>query len=80
MNATTADPLDEVLTDDEDALRELAVLRLKKRRDVKTHVAVYVLVNSVIWGIWLLIGVTSAEGTGGRGRSSRPSAGASALR
>ena len=48
MNATTADPQDEVLTDDENALRELAVLRLKKRRDFKTQAVVYVLVNSVI--------------------------------
>jgi len=62
MNATTRDPRDQVLTDDEDALRELAVLRLKKRRDFKTHVAVYVLVNSVIWGIWCLIAITSAGG------------------
>lgn len=50
MNATTADPQDEVLKNDEDALRGLAILRLKKRRDLKTDVAVYVLVNSVIWG------------------------------
>jgi 2TM domain-containing protein len=63
MNATMADPRDEVLTDDEDALRELAVLQLKKRRELRTHVVVYVLVNSVIWGIWLVIALTSAKGT-----------------
>ena len=62
MSATTSDPTDEVLSDDEETLRELAVVRLKKRRDFKTHLAVYVLVNSAIWGIWLVIGLTSGGG------------------
>lgn len=62
MSATTSDPSDELLSEDEETLRELAVVRLRKRRDFKTHLAVYVLVNSAIWGIWLMIGLTSGGG------------------
>jgi hypothetical protein len=62
MNTTMTDPTEAVLPDDADALRELALLRLKKRRDFKTHVAVYVLVNGVIWGIWLVIALSSGGG------------------
>jgi len=62
MNTTTTDPTEAVLTDDAGALRELALLRLKKRRDFKTHLVVYILVNGVIWGIWLVIALTSGGG------------------
>lgn len=38
----------------EDSLREEAVERLKKRQDLHVHLLVYVLVNALLWGIWLL--------------------------
>ena len=62
MNATVTDSTDQVLPDNEDALRELALVRVKKRRDFKAHLLVYVLVNSVIWAIWLVIGLASGGG------------------
>jgi 2TM domain-containing protein len=36
----------------DDALRERAIVRLKKKRDFATHVFVYVLVNAFLVGIW----------------------------
>ena len=36
-------------------LREEAVQRLKKKQDLRAHLLVYVLVNSVLWGIWALL-------------------------
>jgi hypothetical protein len=59
---STIEVSDEALSEDENALRQLAVVRLKKRRDFKAHVLVYVLVNSVIWGIWLVIALGSGGG------------------
>jgi hypothetical protein len=43
--ATQPDPAD---------LRELAVTRLRKRRDLQAHLLAYVLVNLFLNGIWLL--------------------------
>lgn len=40
-------------------LRDQALRRLKKRRDLVTHAFAYVTVNAVLWGVWLLIGTTS---------------------
>ena len=40
----------------EDALREQAVTRLKKKRDFATHVFIYVLVNAFLVGIWAFTG------------------------
>src|SRR3954467_3187360 len=53
---------DEVLSEDQNVLRQVAVVRLKKRRDFKAQLLVYVLVNSVIWGIWLVIALSSGGG------------------
>ena len=36
----------------QDALREAAVTRLRKKRDFATHVLIYVLVNSFLVVIW----------------------------
>jgi 2TM domain len=41
---------------EDEALRERAVKRLKKRRDFAGHVLVYVLVNTFLVAIWALTG------------------------
>jgi fatty acid desaturase len=43
----------------ETRLREQALLRLKKKRDFRTHLAAYVLVNAVFWLIWAVVLVTA---------------------
>jgi hypothetical protein len=40
----------------EEALREQAITRLKKKRDFLTHVVIYVLVNAMLVVIWLVTG------------------------
>ena len=62
MTTTTQENREEVLATTDDALREQALDRLKKRRDFKAHALVYVLVNLSIWGIWGVIAVTSGSG------------------
>jgi len=51
MEARTPPPTD-------DALREAAVTRLRKKRDFATHVLIYLLVNSFLVVIWA---VTSGD-------------------
>jgi len=51
MEAGTPPPTD-------DALREAAVTRLRKKRDFATHVLIYLLVNSFLVVIWA---VTSGD-------------------
>ena len=41
-------------TGEADQLRERAVKRLRKRRDLGTHALVFVLVNAFLMGIWLM--------------------------
>ena len=53
------DDRDELVANTPEALREQALRRLKKRRDLRTHLFVYVLVNVVVWAIWLVIAVNS---------------------
>jgi fatty acid desaturase len=59
MPTATADHRDELVATTPDALREQALERLKKRRDFKAHLFVYVLVNAVVWGVWLVIAASS---------------------
>jgi uncharacterized membrane protein len=42
--------------DTEQELRKLAVSRLKKKRDFRTHVVIYVIVNAMLVGIWAVTG------------------------
>ena len=42
--------------DSEQELRKLAVSRLKKKRDFRTHVVIYVIVNVMFVGIWAVTG------------------------
>jgi hypothetical protein len=61
MTTTTQENHDEVLATTRDALREQALDRLKKRRDLKAHALVYLLVNLSIWGVWAVIAATSGS-------------------
>jgi 2TM domain len=58
MTATTSDPLDDVVAATREKQREQALLRLKKRRDFKAHLVAYLVINLVVWGIWLVIALT----------------------
>ena len=40
----------------ENGLREQAITQLKKKRDFTTHLVIYVLVNSMLVGIWAVTG------------------------
>ncbi|HET7048257.1 MAG TPA: 2TM domain-containing protein [Solirubrobacteraceae bacterium] len=60
MTATTSDPLDDVVAATPEKQREQALLRLKKRREFKTHLVAYVVINLVVWGIWLVIALTTS--------------------
>jgi hypothetical protein len=46
----------EGIADSEQELRKLALSRLKKRRDFRTHLAIYVIVNAILVGIWAVTG------------------------
>lgn len=48
------DPDSEVIADEN--RRELAIERLKKKRDFKTHLVIYVAVNALLVGIWAASG------------------------
>ncbi len=50
---------DEVVAVSPEGLREQALRRIKKRRDLHTHVFAYLTINTLVWGIWAIIGVTS---------------------
>jgi 2TM domain len=50
---TEVEVTDAVLPERDDAaLRELAIARLKKKRDFRTHLFIYVAVNAVLVVIW----------------------------
>jgi len=54
-----AGPVDDVVASSPEVLREQALRRLKKRRDFHAHVFAYLAVNIVLWGVWVIVGVTS---------------------
>jgi len=45
-----------VVAQSEDKLREQAIANLKKKRDFRTHVLMYVVVNAFLIGIWAVSG------------------------
>jgi hypothetical protein len=51
-NGTSAAPA-------ETPLREQALTQLKKKRDFRTHLAAYLLVNSFLWLIWAIVLITA---------------------
>ena len=61
MATRTEQDRDEVLGTSPEVLREQALRRLTKRRDLKTHAAVFTLVNLTVWGIWVVIAAASGS-------------------
>ena len=53
------DVLDDVVATSPEGLREQALRRLKKRRELHTHAFAYVTVNVLLWGVWAIIGATA---------------------
>jgi hypothetical protein len=51
--------LEEVVATSPEGLREQAIRRVKKRRDLHTHAFAYLIINSLVWGVWAIIGATS---------------------
>jgi 2TM domain-containing protein len=51
---TTFHPIGVTPEDDASDLRELAIGRLRKKRDLQAHTIAFVLVNAFLNGIWLL--------------------------
>jgi fatty acid desaturase len=56
---TQTDVLDEVVASSPEQLREQALRRVKKRRDLHTHAFAYLTINVLLWGVWAIIGATS---------------------
>lgn len=50
-----------VIGGEPDALRDEALRRLKARRDFKAHAFAYLLINLVVWTVWLIIGLNSGS-------------------
>jgi 2TM domain len=47
--------IDDFIATTDEGLREQAMRRVKKRRDLHTHAFVYLTVNVLVWGVWLII-------------------------
>jgi len=48
-----------VVPNDDAGLRDLALKRIKEKRDFKIHATAYVLVNILIFVIWLIVALTT---------------------
>ncbi len=59
MEVQQTETFEEIITGHRELLREQALGRLKKRHDFVTQLFAYMLVNVVVWGIWLMIGLSS---------------------
>lgn len=52
----TTSPHDQLEVIDDSDQRQLALMRLKKRRDFHGHLVAYVVVNAAVWTIWVVTG------------------------
>jgi hypothetical protein len=56
-DATSANPFTGPPTD----LRTLAVKSLRRKQEFRTHLFTYVVVNALIWAVWLFAGLASND-------------------
>ncbi len=61
MTTTTEKSRDATLGTAQDALRDQALAQLKRRRDLRAHAVVYILVNLAVWGIWVVVAAGSGS-------------------
>jgi hypothetical protein len=47
---------DETTTQHEPTVREQAIERIRKRRDLAAHAVVYLVVNAALWAVWATTG------------------------
>jgi hypothetical protein len=59
MEVQQTETFEEIIAAHRELLREQALRGLNKRRDFMAHLFAYVLINLVVWGIWLVIGLAS---------------------
>ena len=59
--STQTDIGNELVAETDEGLREQALQTLKKRRDFHTHAFVYLTINLVVWGVWIVIGTMSGS-------------------
>ncbi len=59
MELEQTETFEEIIAGHRDLLREQARRQLKKRRDFMAQLFAYVLINLVVWGIWLVIALSS---------------------
>jgi fatty acid desaturase len=59
MAIDTHEDHDELVASTPESLHAQAVQSLKRRADLKAHAVVYLLVNLVVWGIWIVVGIGS---------------------
>jgi fatty acid desaturase len=45
--------------EDDDPLKALAIRRLKAKRDFRSHLVSYLLVNAGLFGIWLIVAIST---------------------
>jgi hypothetical protein len=61
MATATEHDHDELVGTSASDVREAALQRLKKRRDLKAHTVVFTLVNLAVWGIWVAVSANSGS-------------------
>jgi hypothetical protein len=59
MEVEQTEIFEEIIASHREHLREESLRRLKKRRDFAAHLFAYVLINLVVWGVWLAISLSS---------------------
>jgi hypothetical protein len=59
MELQQTETFEEIVAGHRELLREQALGRLKKRHDLVTHLFAYMMVNLVVWGIWLVVDLSS---------------------
>ena len=48
--------MSDLLGADDREQRELAIKRIRARRDFRVHLVAYLLVNAVLWVLWVVVG------------------------
>jgi 2TM domain len=61
MSTTHPDVRNELVAASDEGLRDQALRTIKQRRDFHTHLFIYLTINLVVWGVWVVIGAMSGS-------------------